>query len=77
MISNGTPASAIPDVHWVKSSKSYDKHWHDCVELAALPGGDVAMRNSRDPNGPALVFTPSELAAFLGGAKDGEFDHLV
>jgi hypothetical protein len=35
------------------------------------------MRNSRDPHGPALVYTPAEIAAFLAGAKEGEFDHLV
>ena len=39
----------------------------------ALPSGEVAMRNSRDPDGPALVFTRPEWDAFLGGAGDGEF----
>jgi hypothetical protein len=49
----------------------------NCVEVATLPGGGVALRNSRDPDGPALVYTPAEVAAFLAGAKDGEFDHLL
>ncbi|MFC7015327.1 DUF397 domain-containing protein [Streptomyces viridiviolaceus] len=48
----------------------------NCVEVAPVDGG-IAMRNSRDPDGPALVYTSAELAAFLAGAKDGEFDHLV
>ena len=47
------------------------------IVTARVPGGGVAVRNSRDPHGPALVYTPAELAAFLAGAKDGEFDHLV
>jgi hypothetical protein len=43
------------------------------VEVAFLPGGEVAMRNSRHPDGPALVFSAAEWDAFLGGAADGEF----
>jgi hypothetical protein len=42
-----------------------------------LPDGEVAVRNSRFPGGPALVYTRAEIAAFLAGAKDGEFDHVV
>ena len=46
--------------------------------LALLPSGTgVAVRNSRDPNGPALVYTRGEIAAFLGGVLDGEFDDLL
>ena len=47
------------------------------MELAKLPGGAVAVRNSRDPSGPALVYTHGEMAAFLSGAKDGDFDNLL
>jgi hypothetical protein len=47
------------------------------VEAAVLDGGDVAMRNSRYPCGPALIFTRDEMAAFLAGAKDGEFDDVA
>ncbi|MBP2345573.1 hypothetical protein JOF58_004433 [Streptomyces cinnamonensis] len=47
------------------------------MEFAKLPGGDVAMRNSRFPDGPALVYTPAEIEALLLGVKDGEFDHLI
>jgi hypothetical protein len=32
------------------------------------------MRNSREPNGPALIFGRDEMAAFLAGAKDGKFE---
>jgi len=45
--------------------------------MAGLPDGSVAIRNSRHPEGPALVYTKAEIAAFLLGAKDGEFDSLA
>jgi len=32
------------------------------------------MRDSKDPDGPKLVFTPAEWAAFVAGVRDGEFD---
>lgn len=41
--------------------------------MAELDGA-VALRDSKDPTGPVLVFTSAEWAAFLAGAKDGEFD---
>ena len=41
-----------------------------------LPDGAIAVRNSRDPAGPALVYTRAEVAAFLTGVKNGEFDDL-
>jgi hypothetical protein len=63
------------DARWIKSRHSNAEG--NCVEVAALTDGGVAMRNSRDPHGPALVYTPAEIAAFLAGAKEGEFDHLV
>ena len=46
-----------------------------CVEVASV-GEGVAVRDSKDQNGPILRFTPQEWAAFLAGAKAGEFDHL-
>lgn len=47
-----------------------------CVETAAVNGG-VALRDSKDPDGPTLHFTRAEMAAFLDGAKRGEFDDLA
>jgi len=47
------------------------------VEVACLPGGEIAVRNSRHPAGPVLVYTQAEITAFLQGAKDGEFDRVV
>ncbi|WP_078624538.1 DUF397 domain-containing protein [Streptomyces monomycini] len=72
---NGFPANAIPDGAWVKSRSSVRDG--NCVELTALPQGDVAVRNSRHPGGPALVYTRQEISAFLEGAKASEFDHLI
>ena len=61
---------------WRKSRRSNPSG--NCVELALLASGTgVAVRNSRDPNGPALVYTRAEIAAFLGGVLDGEFDDLL
>jgi hypothetical protein len=43
------------------------------VEVAFVDGA-IAVRDSRNPTGPVLLFTRSEWDAFVGGAKDGEFD---
>jgi hypothetical protein len=72
---NGVPATELTDVTWQKSQ--YSNPNGACVEVATLPDGEIAVRNSRFPSGPALVYTRAEIAAFLAGAKDGEFDHLV
>ncbi|MER6498411.1 DUF397 domain-containing protein [Streptomyces sp. NPDC001455] len=72
---NGMAATELRGVVWQKSR--YSNSQGSCVEFAKLPGGDVAMRNSRHPDGPALVYTPAEIEALLLGVKDGEFDHLV
>jgi Domain of unknown function (DUF397) len=46
-----------------------------CVEVAVLgKGNGVAVRDSKDPNGPVLRYTDAEWRAFLHGARHGEFD---
>jgi hypothetical protein len=71
-IRNGMDASTLVGVRWIKSGRS-GPTGGNCVEVAFLPDGEVAMRNSRHPGGPALIFTRAEWDAFLGGAEDGEF----
>jgi hypothetical protein len=58
----------------VKSSRSAGNA--QCVEAAALAGGGIAVRDSKDPDGPVLVFTAEEWSAFVAGVKGGEFDAL-
>jgi hypothetical protein len=73
---NGTPGPLPPRLTWQKSRRSNPSG--NCVELAVLPaGGGVAIRNSRDRDGAVLVYTVEEMAAFVGGVRDGEFDHLL
>jgi hypothetical protein len=61
---------------WRKADRSNPSG--NCVELASVgDSGAVAMRDSKAPDGPVLVFTRDEMRAFLGGAKDGDFDHLI
>jgi hypothetical protein len=73
---NGMSTDRLPTVRWQKSRRSNPSG--NCVELAILPGGtEVAVRNSRFPEGPALIYTSAEIAAFVLGAKDGDFDYLL
>jgi Domain of unknown function (DUF397) len=69
-------ASGTPDAGpaWVKSSSSFSNS--NCVQAARLPGGQIGVRDSKDPHGPILRFTPAEWRAFLAGARCGEFDSL-
>ena len=60
---------------WRKSTASNPSG--NCVELAELAGGDIAVRNSRHPGGPTLVYTRAEIAAFIAGVRSGEFDDLA
>ncbi|MEV0028749.1 DUF397 domain-containing protein [Nocardia sp. NPDC050793] len=61
----------LSGAQWFKSS--YSQGGEACVEIAWLDVGQVGVRDSKDPNGPALVFTPEEWNAFTIGVLDGEF----
>ena len=63
------------ELSWVKSSLSFSNG--NCVEVASLPGGGIGVRDSKDPEGPVLRFTPGEWHAFIGGAQNGEFDRFA
>ncbi|QIS06995.1 DUF397 domain-containing protein [Nocardia brasiliensis] len=60
----------LAGAQWFTSSRSGSK---DCVEVAFLGGGRVGVRDSKNPGGPALVFTPAEWDTFTSGVADGEF----
>jgi hypothetical protein len=72
---DGTPVDHLSALQWQKSRRSNPSG--NCVEMAVLPSGGIAMRNSREPHGPMLIYTVEEIAAFIGGARDGDFDNLV
>jgi hypothetical protein len=63
----------ISDLTWRKSSYS-GSGGGNCVEVAQLPTPAVAVRDSKNPDGPRLVFPASEWQAFVAGVKVGEFD---
>ena len=59
---------------WIKASRSANSG--DCVELRRHQGA-IEVRDSKDPDGPVLRFTSSDVATWLDGAKRAEFDHLL
>lgn len=67
---NGMSAAKIDGVTWRKSSRSGAVG--NCVELAWPAPEVVAVRNSRNPDGPVLVYTRADLAAFLAGVRNRE-----
>jgi Domain of unknown function (DUF397) len=68
----GSPGRPGSDSYWIKSSLSFSNG--NCVEVASLPRGEIGVRDSKDSEGPVLRFTSDEWHAFLGGARNGEFD---
>ncbi len=63
--------SGLSRAEWRKSTFSANG---SCVEVARNLPGIIAVRDSKDPDGPALVFTPAEWDAFAAGVRAGEFD---
>ncbi|PSR69405.1 DUF397 domain-containing protein [Nocardia sp. MDA0666] len=57
---------------WFKSSRSTATR--ECVEVAFLDGSMVGIRDSKDPGGPALAFTPGEWDAFTDTLSNGGLD---
>jgi hypothetical protein len=65
-----TPASTT----WIKARASIGNG--ACVELAKI-GSMIAIRDSKNLEAAPLMYTRAEIIAFLDGARNGEFDHLV
>ena len=64
--------SSLAAARWFKSSRSTNNG--DCVECAVLPPGQMAVRDSKDPNGPVLAFSHTVWSDFTAAIKRGEFD---
>lgn len=74
-IRNGMPSRDL-------GAQGWHKPWSDdaggaCIEVKKLLDGRIALRQSTDPDGPALVFTPHEMTSFLTGVKAGAADFLL
>ena len=74
-IYNGMPAGDLDGAAWRKSQRSNSQG--ACVEIARVGAGTVAMRNSRDPQGPALIYRRETIAALIESLRDGDFDNMV
>ena len=75
LVNTTMPAGDLPPVRWRKSRASNPTG--SCVEIAELPDGAIAVRNSRDKQGLALIYSRVAIATFLAAVKDGEFDALI
>ncbi|MFI2670637.1 DUF397 domain-containing protein [Streptomyces albidoflavus] len=64
-------AHASDALEWTKSS--YSSNVSNCVEVASLPTGDRALRDSKNPHGPALTVTTTPYATFVRGVASGAF----
>lgn len=62
----------LRDAQWHTSTRSSSQG--QCVEVACNLPGVVALRDSKDPSGPALVTAPAAWRAFTDAVKDGGFD---
>lgn len=72
---NGMTAASLGTDGWSKPWSS--PNGGSCLEAKKLPGGQVALRQSTDPFGPALVLETGEIQAFIEGAKIGLADYLL
>ncbi|WUV81443.1 DUF397 domain-containing protein [Streptomyces sp. NBC_01476] len=75
LVYNGMPAADLGETGW-------ERPWSgtsggQCVEMKRLADGRVAVRQSTDPAGPALIYTPEEMGAFVTGVKNGLADHMT
>ena len=74
-IYNGISATLLDGAVWRKSERSNSQG--ACVELARLDSTTVAMRNSRDPKGTALIYPADAVRAMVSALRAGDFDDLL
>jgi len=74
-IYNGISATRLDGAVWRKSERSNSQG--ACVELARLDSATVAMRNSRDPEGTALIYPADAVRAMVSALRAGDFDDLL
>lgn len=74
-IYNGISATRLDGAVWRKSERSNSQG--ACVELARLDSATVAMRNSRDPRGTALIYPADAVRAMVSALRAGDFDDLL
>ena len=74
-IYNGISAAQMESAAWRKSARSNSQG--ACVELARLDTATVAMRNSRDPQGTALIYPAGAVRAMVTALRAGELDDLI
>jgi Domain of unknown function (DUF397) len=72
---NGMPAADLGAEGWRKPWSG--TNGGECLEAMKLSGGRVALRQSTDPESPALILEPNEIKAFITGAKVGLADYLL
>jgi Domain of unknown function (DUF397) len=72
---NGMPARDLGTEGWHKPWSG--GNGGSCVEALKLTDGRVAIRQSTDPDGPALIYTRHEISSFIQGAKSGQADFLL
>ncbi|MDQ4103739.1 MAG: DUF397 domain-containing protein [Actinomycetota bacterium] len=75
LIVDGISATPLQAAAWKKSS--YSNPNGNCVELAALAGGEVAVRNSRRSGGPVQIYARAQITAFVQRVKTGAFDGMI
>jgi hypothetical protein len=63
----------LTKVTWRKSSYS-GGNGGNCIEVATLPNGSQTVRDSKDPNGPVLTFSPAAWRTFTAAVSDGTID---
>lgn len=74
-IHNWISAAQLEGVAWRKSQRSNSQG--ACVEIARLDSSTVAMRNSRDPQGTALIYPAGAVRAMVSALRSGQFDDLI